>query len=84
MLSRFGQHDIKYEAVLVVGRDAHLDAGEKQRLAWRADNVMVGTKKIICMTFDGLLSQFRNRLSIFAKVEADTKKRSQAKPESGN
>jgi antiviral defense system Shedu protein SduA len=70
VLGRFGQHEISFEAVLVIGRDKHLDPGEKQRLSWRNDNVAVNTKKIFCMTFDELLSQFTVRLAALAAVEA--------------
>ena len=62
VLARFDQNVISYEMVLVVGRDSYLNAGEKQRLNWRSDNVLVGNKKVLCMTFDGLLSQLRVRL----------------------
>lgn len=68
ILARFDQHEITYEMVLVVGRDKHLEAGEKQRLNWRSDNVLVGSKKIQCMTFDGLLSQFKVRLRGLTEV----------------
>jgi hypothetical protein len=70
LLARFGRWEINYEAVLVIGRDKHLDEGEKQRLRWRTDKVAVNTKKIICLTFDELLSQFLVRLGILSTVEA--------------
>lgn len=69
-LARFGRREISYEAVLVIGRDQHLDEGEKQRLSWRSDNLAINTKKIICMTFDELLSQFSVRLGMLSAVEA--------------
>jgi hypothetical protein len=53
----------------VIGRDGHLDAGEKQRLSWRNDKVAVNTKKILCMTFDELLSLFSTRLGALTAVE---------------
>ena len=83
MLARFGLHEINYETVLVVGRDKHLDAGEKQRLAWRAENVVVGSKKIICMTFDELLSQFVTRLRILDAVDTAAKAQAQAQQQTG-
>ncbi len=61
-LARFGRHEIHYEAALVIGRSQHLDAGEMQRLNWRADKVSVNAKKIYCTTFDELLSQFSARV----------------------
>jgi hypothetical protein len=69
LLARFGHHEISFETVLVIGRDKHLDPGEKQRLNWRNDNVAVNTKTFFCMTFDELLSQFTVRLAALAAVE---------------
>jgi hypothetical protein len=69
-LARFGQREIRFEAVLVIGRSGHLDAAEKQRLSWRTDKVVVNAKKVACMTFDDLLDQFMVRLRILAAVEA--------------
>ncbi|HEV3260056.1 MAG TPA: Shedu anti-phage system protein SduA domain-containing protein [Gemmataceae bacterium] len=68
LLARFDRHEISFEAILVIGRDQHLDASEKQRLNWRNDNVAVNTKKIFSMTFDELLSQFSVRLAALAAV----------------
>lgn len=62
LLARFDRHDFNYEMVLVVGRDRHLEMSEKQRLDWRSENVLVGTRKVICLTFDGLLGQMKVRL----------------------
>jgi hypothetical protein len=63
MLARFGRYEITYEAVLVIGRDQHLDEGEKERLKWRSDKLAVNTNRIFCLTFDNLLSQFSARLT---------------------
>ncbi len=69
-LARFGRHEINYEAALVIGREKHLDEGEKQRLSWRSDKVVVNNKKVTCVTFDGLISQLSSRLRAFFAVEA--------------
>jgi hypothetical protein len=71
-VARFGSYEINYEAVLVIGRDQHLDAGEKQRLNWRNANVAVHTKKVYCMTYDELLSQLSTRLKVLSDVEKAT------------
>jgi hypothetical protein len=63
LLKRFGSYEIRYETALVIGRDADLDASEKQRLAWRADNVSVNVKKVTCITYDDLLRQLSVRLT---------------------
>ncbi|MCI0460977.1 MAG: DUF4263 domain-containing protein [Gemmataceae bacterium] len=72
VFARFDRHEISYELVLVIGRDKHLDGGEKQRLNWRSENVLVDSKKVICMTFDELLSQLTVRLQALAAVEQCT------------
>jgi hypothetical protein len=72
-LARFGVREIKFEAVLVIGRDKHLDPGEQHRLSWRTDKVLVNTKKVVCMTFDQLFSQFAVRLDILTAVDAAAK-----------
>jgi hypothetical protein len=69
LVARFGNFAINYEAVLVIGRDQHLDAGEKLRMEWRSSNVVVHSKKVHCVTFDQLLSQLSARLGALALVE---------------
>lgn len=70
MLARFGHYEIHYEAVLVIGRDHHLDAGERQRLTWRSEYVVVNSKKIRCLTYDELLNEFSRRVRAVASEEA--------------
>jgi hypothetical protein len=71
ILARFGRYDISFEAVLVIGRDRHLDAGEKERFEWRARKVLVNTTRVICLTFDALLDQFQTRMgALTAAAEA--------------
>jgi hypothetical protein len=67
-VSRFGRQTINYETVLVIGRDRHIDAGERLRLEWRTSYVTVNSKKILCITFDQLLDFFSTRMSLLAKV----------------
>ena len=52
----------------MIGRDQHLDAGERARLDWRTNYVIVNSKKVHCMTFDQLLSQLSTRLGILSKM----------------
>jgi hypothetical protein len=70
MLARFGKHTINYEAVLVIGRDIHLDSGELARLEWRTSHVTVNSKKVTCLTFDQLLNQLTTRLAWFGSSPA--------------
>jgi hypothetical protein len=52
--SRFGAATIRHSGVLIVGRDQYLDPGERERLVWRSDHVVVASRVIQCMTFDRL------------------------------
>jgi hypothetical protein len=71
-LSRFGRHTISYETVLVIGRDQHLDDGEKLRLEWRSASVVVNSKRVHCVTFDQLLSQLSTRLRALEAIASST------------
>jgi antiviral defense system Shedu protein SduA len=68
---RFGKRTIAFDAALVIGRDADLVATEISRLEWRQEFVVVHSKRIRCVTFDGLLRLMRTRLRTFALM-ADT------------
>lgn len=71
-MDRFGRDYAGYEAIIVVGRQDHLDWKEQQRLRWRRDNVMIGSKHVHCVTFDELFSHLDTRLSSYeAAYKAD-------------
>lgn len=63
---RFGMRSIDVSGTLIVGRDQHIDTGERFRLEWRRQHVIVNSKHIKCITYDELLSDLRNRIDIFA------------------
>jgi hypothetical protein len=60
--SRFGAATIRHAGVLIVGRDQYLNPGERERLVWRSDHVVVASRAIQCMTFDGLAEALQARL----------------------
>jgi len=62
MEARFGKRSIRYTGVLIIGRDRHLDAGERLRLEWRQDHVVVNSKHIVCVTYDQPLDDLLFRL----------------------
>jgi hypothetical protein len=69
--ARFGKRSINFVGILVVGRDQHLRTGERLRLEWRRDNVIVHSKKITCVTFDELarnLLQHLDHLTLAART----------------
>jgi hypothetical protein len=56
--------------VLIVGRDQHLQAGERLRLEWRREHVVVNSKHIVCVTSDELLEDLVFRLDQYAAAGA--------------
>jgi hypothetical protein len=62
MEARFGKRSIRYTGELIIGRDQHLQAGERLRLEWRRDHVVVNSKHIVCVTYDQLLEDLLFRL----------------------
>jgi hypothetical protein len=52
--ARFGKRSIDCAGLLVVGRDRHLEAGERLRLGWWRENVLVRSRRIHCVTYDEL------------------------------
>jgi hypothetical protein len=63
--AQFGARSIDYLGMLLVGRDQYLQQGEKERLQWRCDNVIVASRKVHCVTFDGLLEDLLGQLETF-------------------
>jgi hypothetical protein len=62
--SRFGAATIRHSGVLIVGRDQYLNPGERERLVWRSDHVVVASRAVQCMTFDGLAQALQARLDL--------------------
>ena len=62
-VNRFNAHSIRYNMLLVIGRDKHIgNQGLKDRLNWRTDQVVVASKKFNCITFDKLYEDLSQRL----------------------
>lgn len=58
----FGARSIRSTGILIAGRSQHLLPGERERLEWRRNNVLVASQIIECLTFDGLLADLQTRL----------------------
>jgi Domain of unknown function (DUF4263) len=63
---RFGARSIDFIGTLVVGRDHSFQAGERRRLEWRRQCVVVDSRKIVCVTYDELLDRLSHRLDRMA------------------
>lgn len=68
METRFGKRVIRYAGVLIIGRDQHLQAGERMRLDWRQDHVLVNSKHVFCVTYDQLVEDLLFRLGQFTRA----------------
>jgi hypothetical protein len=64
--ARFGSRVIRYSGIVVVGRDQYLKQGERERLQWRTQNVVVASQLIPCVTLDGLVAHLQARLARFS------------------
>jgi hypothetical protein len=62
MEARLGKRSIRYTGVLIIGRDQHFQAGERLRLDWRQEHVVVNSKHVVCVTYDQLLEDLLFRL----------------------
>ncbi|HEU5117970.1 MAG TPA: hypothetical protein VFT74_15205, partial [Isosphaeraceae bacterium] len=64
-LNRFNAASIRYNMRLVIGREKHLASqGLKDRLSWRTDQVVVASRKFLCITFDKLYEDLCLRVEI--------------------
>jgi hypothetical protein len=63
LIARFGSRSVTFSGVLVIGRDRHLKAGERERLEWRRAHVIVASQRIQCITFDELAEKLEARLA---------------------
>ena len=69
----FGQQDIEYEGLLVIGRDAAVaKQGSEDRLKWRIENTTIKSRRIHCLTFDRLLAEARGRLNNIELMRSTT------------
>lgn len=66
--SIFGNDTFSFMGVLVIGRDAFLTTEETARLEWRMNKVNVDSNKIVCVTFDQLASDLRDRLTLYRSM----------------
>jgi Domain of unknown function (DUF4263) len=63
---RFQSMSIKFNMLLVIGRDRDLaDPSLRERFDWRSDSVVVASKKVHCITYDKLYDDLSTRLKIF-------------------
>ncbi|BAZ28816.1 hypothetical protein NIES4074_12510 [Cylindrospermum sp. NIES-4074] len=66
--SIFESENIEFYGILIIGRDAFISPLDKARLKWRLNKVLVDSRKVICITFDQLARDIRDRLSLYPLI----------------
>jgi hypothetical protein len=69
----FGDGEIVFTSLLVMGRSASLDDAKTRRMVWRTKKVLIDTNKVTCITFDQLHAALKEKFEFYAaaaKVEA--------------
>ncbi|BBC22515.1 Shedu immune nuclease family protein [Pseudanabaena sp. ABRG5-3] len=61
----FDSDSINFYGMLIIGRDSFLASIDKNRLRWRLNKVLIDSQKIICITFDQLARDLKDRLSLY-------------------
>jgi hypothetical protein len=58
----FGANNANIHLLLIAGRDVDLNPDDQDRVRWRANNISLGSFRMSCLTFDGVLNTLRRRL----------------------
>src|SRR5436309_2927700 len=69
MEARLGKRSVRYTGVVLIGREQHLQAGERLRLEWRQEHLVVNSRHIACITYDQLLTDLSFRLDKYKEAE---------------
>jgi hypothetical protein len=65
----FGSNEPNCVTLLIIGRKKYLTKPtEKERFYWRRNNLIIGGKPIICMTYDDLLEALESRMAFVAAM----------------
>jgi Domain of unknown function (DUF4263) len=63
--SKFGVDVIQFVGLLVIGRRHDLSDVEYDRMRWRSEHVLVGSKHVNCITFDELYQTLDWKIKLF-------------------
>jgi Domain of unknown function (DUF4263) len=56
---------IQYVGLLVIGRRHYLDNRQSERMRWRSEQVLVGSRQVNCITFDELYQTLALKVTLF-------------------
>ncbi len=63
----FGYGHVRFAGLLVIGRNAGLDAARRNRLRWRSEKVLIDSHAVTCTTFDDLAETLRRRFAVYGE-----------------
>ena len=66
----FGNGEIRFSSLLVMGRTTSLDDSKKRRLAWRTKKVLIDSNRVTCITFDQLYLALKEKYEFYASAAA--------------
>jgi len=68
----FGDGEVAFTSLLVMGRDADVSGTKRRRMAWRAKKVLIDSNRVICITFDELYAALKEKYEFYsAAAEAE-------------
>jgi hypothetical protein len=54
--------------LLIIGRNSDLERRDLDRLRWRTNNVSFGQFRMVCLTYDQVFEQLKNRLQYWSEA----------------
>ncbi len=63
-----GMRGIEMTALLIIGRDKDVDSADRLRFEWRRQHAVIGSRQIICRTYDEVARGLRKKLDVRARV----------------
>jgi hypothetical protein len=62
----FGDKEITFASLLVMGRETELDDSKRRRLTWRTNKVLIDSNTVNCITFDQLHDDLKRKYEFYA------------------
>lgn len=62
----FGDGEVTFTSLLVMGRSANLDNASRRRMTWRTRKVLIDSNTVTCITFDDLHAALQEKFEFYA------------------
>ena len=72
MIDRYNASTVDFYGILIIGRNKFLDSTLTRRLEWRSKNIVVNSKRIYIYTFDEVLANLKEKLSLYKIYKNNT------------